>query len=407
MGWLGLDDTDSLTEGCTTYSFHLLLESLPRSVTVLSPRLVRLWPFAQHRTRGNAAVAVELLVEDEDELLHHLENFWLNHLLPIKGKISPSEHDDRVQYPADPGMVWFSSKQPTEEFYTLAVQSEVDLIQVPIADRSWGGQGRIGATAAIAWRQKRCTWEAIAWREENRHGQLKREVCEQALTFVDSMPSTFLSRDPRKGTGLVAPRGPCPVLFGVRARDSNSALEAGNKLLAAELTEPAVGLRVFVTNQATDDHLSHSQKATVTQVEILNRGNCVITTENGKWLAFAESGSVKKLAQWLQPGDVVEGYGLSPEFGVLHLEKLRVVSAYPNQQRPMCSECSVRMKSMGKGQGCRCPKCKHRTDDTWDSIARIPPAHSWVQPPDDARRHLARPLEWGDSTDSSSFMGNQ
>lgn len=407
MGWLGLDDTDSLTEGCTTYSFHLLLESLPRSVTVLSPRLVRLWPFAQHRTRGNAAVAVELLVEDEAELLHHLENFWLNHLLPIKGKISPSEHDDRVQYPADPGMVWFSSKQPTEEFYTLAVQSEVDLIQVPIADRSWGGQGRIGATAAIAWRQKRCTWEAIAWREENRHGQLKREVCEQALTFVDSMPSTFLSRDPRKGTGLVAPRGPCPVLFGVRARDSNSALEAGNKLLAAELTEPAVGLRVFVTNQATDDHLSHSQKATVTQVEILNRGNCVITTENGKWLAFAESGSVKKLAQWLQPGDVVEGYGLSPEFGVLHLEKLRVVSAYPNQQRPMCSECSVRMKSMGKGQGCRCPKCKHRTDDTWDSIARIPPAHSWVQPPDDARRHLARPLEWGDSTDSSSFMGNQ
>ena len=407
MGWLGLDDTDSLTEGCTTYSFHLLLESLPRSVTVLSPRLVRLWPFAQHRTRGNAAVAVELLVEDEDELLHHLEDFWLNHLLPIKGKISPSEHDDRVQYPADPGMVWFSSKQPTEEFYTLAVQSEVDLIQVPIADRSWGGQGRIGATAAIAWRQKRCTWEAIAWREENRHGQLKREVCEQALTFVDSMPSTFLSRDPRKGTGLVAPRGPCPVLFGVRARDSNSALEAGNKLLAAELTEPAVGLRVFVTNQATDDHLSHSQKATVTQVEILNRGNCVITTENGKWLAFAESGSVKKLAQWLQPGDVVEGYGLSPEFGVLHLEKLRVVSAYPNQQRPMCSECSVRMKSMGKGQGCRCPKCKHRTDDTWDSIARIPPAHSWVQPPDDARRHLARPLEWGDSTDSSSFMGNQ
>lgn len=407
MGWLGLDDTDSLTEGCTTYSFHLLLESLPRSVTVLSPRLVRLWPFAQHRTRGNAAVAVELLVEDEAELLHHLEDFWLNHLLPIKGKISPSEHDDRVQYPADPGMVWFSSKQPTEEFYTLAVQSEVDLIQVPIADRSWGGQGRIGATAAIAWRQKRCTWEAIAWREENRHGQLKREVCEQALTFVDSMPSTFLSRDPRKGTGLVAPRGPCPVLFGVRARDSNSALEAGNKLLAAELTEPAVGLRVFVTNQATDDHLSHSQKATVTQVEILNRGNCVITTENGKWLAFAESGSVKKLAQWLQPGDVVEGYGLSPEFGVLHLEKLRVVSAYPNQQRPMCSECSVRMKSMGKGQGCRCPKCKHRTDDTWDSIARIPPVHSWVQPPDDARRHLARPLEWGDSTDSSSFMGNQ
>jgi tRNA(Ile2)-agmatinylcytidine synthase len=407
MGWLGLDDTDSLMEGCTTYSFHLLLESLPTSVTVVSPRLVRLWPFAQHRTRGNAAVAVELLVEDEVEFIQYLEVFWNDHLLPTKGKISPSQHDDREQYPADPGMVWFSSQQPAEEFYTLAVQSEVDLTQVPTADRSWGGQGRIGATAAIAWRQKRCTWEAIAWREINRHGQLERAVCEQALTLVDSMPSTFLSRDPRKGTGLVAPRGPCPVLFGVRARDSTSALEAGSKLLAAESTESTVGMRVFVTNQATDDHLSHSQKATVAHVEILSRGNCVITTESGKWLAFAESGSVKKLAQWLQPGDVIEGYGLSPEFGVLHLEKLRVVSAHPTQHRPMCGECSVRMKSMGKGQGCRCPKCKQRTDDAWDSVARIPPAESWVQPPVDARRHLARPLEWEDSTDSSSFMGNQ
>ena len=407
MGWLGLDDTDSLKEGCTTYSFHLLLESLPSSVTILSPRLVRLWPFAQHRTRGNAAVAVELHVEDEDELLTYLEHFWRENLLPAKGKISPSKHDARTQYPADPGMVWFSTEQPDEEFYTMAVQSEVHLNEVPAADRSWGGQGRIGATAAIAWRQNSSTWEAIAWREPIRHGQNKRTVCEQTLAFIDSMPSTFLSRDPRKGTGLVAPRGPCPVLFGVRARDANSALEAGNRLLSAELTESAVGLRVFVTNQATDDHLSQSQQATVAHVEILSRGNCVLTTESGKWLAFAESGSVKKLAQWLQPGDVIEGFGLSPEFGVMHLEKLRILSAYPNQQRPMCGECSVRMKSMGKGQGCRCPKCKQRTGDAWVSLPRIPPYTSWVQPPVDARRHLARPLEWMDSADSSAFMGNQ
>ena len=398
MGWLGLDDTDSLKEGCTTYSFHLLLESLPSSVIVLSPRLVRLWPFAQHRTRGNAAVAVELDVQDEKEFLNHLDRFWMEHLLPVKGIFSPSEHDDRAQYPADPGMVWFSGEQPDEQFYTMAVQSEVDLSQVPTADRSWGGQGRIGATAAVAWRQNRTTWEAIAWREPQRHGQNQRAVCVQTLALIDSMPSTFLSRDPRKGTGLVAPRGPCPVLFGVRARDASAARDAGEQLLAAEFTESAVGLRVFVTNQATDDHLSDSQQATVKHVEILNRGNCVLTTEHGKWLAFAESGSVKILAQWLQPGDQIEGLGLSPEFGVFHLEKLRLLSARPKQQRPMCDECSVRMKSMGKDQGCRCPKCKQRTEDTWDSIPRIPPFPSWVQPPVDARRHLAQPLEWVDST---------
>ncbi len=396
MGWLGLDDTDSLKEGCTTYTFHLLLESLPPSVTVVSPRLVRLWPFAQHRTRGNAAVGVELIVDDEQELLKHLDTYWNQHILPIKGNISPSEHDDRTQYPADPGMVWFSSHQPDESFYTQAVQSEVKLEQVPQADHSWGGQGRIGATAAIAWRQQRITWEAIAWRQPNRHGQKTRQVCDHTLTLVDSMPSTFLSRDPRRGTGLIAPRGPCPVLFGLRARDEESAFEAGKQLLAAELTESAVGWRLFVTNQATDDHLSQSIQATVADVDILSRGNCVITTESGKWLAFAESGSVKKLAQWLRPGDIIEGNGLSPEFGVLHLEKLRLISAHPNQKRPICENCSTRMKSMGKEQGCRCPKCKQRTNDAWTTTPRIPPFPSWVQPPMDSRRHLARPIEWED-----------
>ena len=396
MGWLGLDDTDSLKEGCTTYSFHLLLESLPDSVTIKTPRLVRLWPFAQHRTRGNAAVAVELETEDESLLLEHLDNYWLTHLMPLKGNVSSSEHDDRTQYPADPGMVWFSNSQVDQSFYTKAVQAEVRLDEVPKADRSWGGQGRIGATAAVAWHGMKKTWEAIAWRPVIRHGQTERSVCEKTLRLVDALPATFLSRDPRKGTGMVAPRGPCPVLFGLRARDEKSARDAAQTLLSAELTEPSIGLRTFATNQASDDHLGEPLQGTIADVEILNRGHCVLTTEHGKWFAFAESGSVKKLAQWFQPGDVVLGMGLSPEFGIMHLEKLCVVSTVPNQQRPLCKECGVRMKSMGRGQGCRCPKCKRRIEDMWSTTPRIPPYDSWVQPPADARRHLARPLEWTD-----------
>lgn len=396
MGWLGLDDTDSLKEGCTTYSFHLLLESLPDSVTIKTPRLVRLWPFAQHRTRGNAAVAVELETEDESLLLEHLDNYWHTYLMPLKGNVSSSEHDDRTQYPADPGMVWFSNSQVDESFYTKAVQAEVRLDEVPPADRSWGGQGRIGATAAVAWHGMKQTWEAIAWRPVIRHGQTERSVCEKTLRLVDALPATFLSRDPRKGTGMVAPRGPCPVLFGLRARDEMSARDAAQTLLSAELTEPSIGLRTFATNQASDDHLGEPLQGSIADVEILNRGHCVLTTEHGKWFAFAESGSVKKLAQWLQPGDVVLGMGLSPEFGIMHLEKLCVVSTVPHQQRPLCKECGVRMKSMGRGQGCRCPKCKRRIEDMWSTTPRIPPYDSWVQPPADARRHLARPLEWTD-----------
>ena len=97
MGWLGLDDTDSLEQGCTTYTFHLLLEGLPDSVQISTPKLVRLWPFAQQRTRGNAAVAVELKTEDEEQLLAYLETFWKQNIVPLAGRLSESNHDVRQQ----------------------------------------------------------------------------------------------------------------------------------------------------------------------------------------------------------------------------------------------------------------------------------------------------------------------
>ena len=63
-----MDDTDSLQGGCTTEVMFQLLEQLPEHVEVLHTRLVRLWPFAQQRTRGNAAVAAELKTENTTAL---------------------------------------------------------------------------------------------------------------------------------------------------------------------------------------------------------------------------------------------------------------------------------------------------------------------------------------------------
>ena len=63
MGWLGLDDTDHLGGGCTTWTLHHLISSLPAGVSVQGdPCLVRLYPMTRARTRGNAALAVELNV---------------------------------------------------------------------------------------------------------------------------------------------------------------------------------------------------------------------------------------------------------------------------------------------------------------------------------------------------------
>ena len=57
--WIGLDDTDEREHGCTTYDFNDLLNTLTKSdIQIGDARLVRLWPFAPQRTRGNAALSI-------------------------------------------------------------------------------------------------------------------------------------------------------------------------------------------------------------------------------------------------------------------------------------------------------------------------------------------------------------
>jgi|TARA_B100001741_G_scaffold311056_1_gene311475 tRNA(Ile2)-agmatinylcytidine synthase len=368
--WLGLDDTDSLEGGCTTLVFHELLNSLPCDHG--EPRLTRLWPFAAQRTRGNASLSVEIYADDS--IVEWLDEYWKENILPLKGMKSESTHSQRKQYPSDPGMTLFD-EQPSEDYYWKAVRGEVGLLEGGI---QWGGNGRIGAAASCAWRPQKATWEGIAWRKGI------REVSDEALIIVEKMDETFLCRDPRTNRGLIAPRGPCPVMFGVRATSRETAKKATQILV--EGSAETIGNRVFATNQASGDHIESTIKLTIETKEMLQGGHVIL---NGNCLAFNESGDVNKIAQWLEIGDEIEFLGLQFE-GNYHLEAIRVISS-SSSKRPMC-ECGTRMKSMGKGQGVRCPKCKARSDELWSNEERVPPFRGWVQPPADKRRHLAKTL---------------
>ena len=57
--WIGLDDTDTANYGCTTATFDDLINSISHlpDFKILERRLVRLWPFAERRTRGNGALS--------------------------------------------------------------------------------------------------------------------------------------------------------------------------------------------------------------------------------------------------------------------------------------------------------------------------------------------------------------
>jgi tRNA(Ile2)-agmatinylcytidine synthase len=134
----------------------------------------------------------------------------------------------------------------------------------------------------------------------------------------------------------------------------------------------------------------------VEEIEVHSqRKHARIQTSDGIWVSFGEGGPVNQLSRWLNKGDLVEMKGLKSDDGTFHLEQLRVVSWNArNKQRPLCSVCNVRMKSMGRDQGVRCPKCKLRQDDTWDDVPSEPPFLDWVEPPVSSRRHLARPLDF-------------
>ena len=394
-----MDDTDSLQGGCTTEVLFQLIQALPHGVTVGQVRLVRLWPFAQQRTRGNAAVAVELISEDQDGLLDFLGQYWVSNILPLKGIVESSQHSEREQYPSDPGMVWFSEPISDSNIYREGLRRELSLQQLPNPTKSWGGHGRIGATLAILWPGEKSTFEAIAWRETSRNKL--RELDEHAIQHIDQMEGTFLCRDERLGNSLLAPRGSSPVLFGIRAWTREAAEEALELLLSAPKTEPAVGALVFETNQATNDHLSKSMMVKVENIEILRGGHTVMHASNKRYLAFKESGQIAKICQQLRAGDIIECKGLMSPDQSIHIEFLKIHELVAKQRRPSCPTCDKSMSSMGKNQGLRCKKCGYKTDDCWEETSRSLPLNQWIQPPPSSRRHLAKPLD-----DSPTIQNN-
>ena len=61
--YIGVDDTDSPDGMCTTYlASQIINEFKENGIELVDyPRLIRLNPFARHKTRGNGGVALKIL----------------------------------------------------------------------------------------------------------------------------------------------------------------------------------------------------------------------------------------------------------------------------------------------------------------------------------------------------------
>ena len=223
---LGLDDTDHVDEGCTTSSFDELLSEIQEAMNcdIIERRLVRLWPFAERRTRGNGALGAIIDIPDKDEvLLEKICNDWFDRLLTKVAGYPPSK------IPAAPCLVISFDKAP-EHWYWDAVRGYVNPENILREAGNTGTilllkneiSGVVGACAAISWESNpHSSWELIAWRDDSSLGS-ERRVSPRSVSQLESLfPGTFLNRDPTKGKGLIAPRTPCPVLYGIRGSSSS------------------------------------------------------------------------------------------------------------------------------------------------------------------------------------------
>jgi len=380
---IGFDDTDSTRKGCTTYIATLLVEKLKKmgASFIDYPNLIRLNPNVPWKTRGNGALCIRAKFNPNNEA--KIKEVVIN---------TVEEYADLEFRGTDPGIVFFTkAKIPREvaKFSKNAITGIVTLREALKLIKKFKaeavgfkkGRGIIGGLAAIGETfDDDFTYEILAYRIPENYG-LKRRVSEASIFEMDkaTLPYTFNNVDMEKHRIIITPRGPDPILFGIRGETAETVKKAFEIVKPLEPVERWV---IFRTNQGTDAHLKKVQKLSqirpynpviakgivFTNPKIIPRRHVFfsIKDESGQveCAAYEPTGALRKTAIKLVVGDHVEVYGgvRKPSGDIpltINLEKIRLLKLAPkiSYQNPMCPKCGRRLKSMGKGQGFRCKKC--------------------------------------------------
>lgn len=417
---IGIDDTDSPRMGCTTYVASLLVKELQIvGVSFIDyPNLVRLNPNVPWKTRGNGALCLRFKCDAAE--VGEIEETAVN----IVEKNSDLDHEG-----TEPGLVFFVEDRISKEltaFAKQAIQSIVkmknalNLIKVhkAVAVGFKTGRGIIGALAAIGETLRDDhTYELITYRMPSNRGTLRRVDTESVFRMNQkTKPLTFNNVDPKKRRILITPRGPDPILYGVRGQTASIVKKA---LQTIKCDEPIERWTIFRTNHGTDAHLRM-----VPSIQEIQAYNPVIvrgSVSKSPWVvpkrhvifaindatgqidcaAYEPTGDLRKRAAELIVGDVIDAYGgvrpASRENPItLNLEKIRVISLAQKLafQNPLCPNCGKRMESMGVKQGFRCDRCGFHSREIMKSMLRVGRSLRktlYITSPR-SQRHLTKPL---------------
>jgi tRNA(Ile2)-agmatinylcytidine synthase len=380
---IGFDDTDSTTKGCTTYVAALLVEKLEKlSARFIDyPNLIRLNPNVPWKTRGNGALCLRIRYNDSAEE-------------KIKETVTGTveEYSDLGSRGTDPGIVFFEKAKIPREIKKFAHKTITGVVSLEDAMTLLNrfkaeavgfknGRGIIGALAAVGEILERDhTYEVIAYRVPKNYGT-KRKVDEHSIFEMDkaTAPYTFNNVDTEKKRVIITPRGPDPILFGIRGESLEIVKKAFEMVKPLEPVERWV---IFRTNQGTDFHLKRVEKlgqirpyspvivrgAVSANPKIVPRRHVIFSIKDESkevdCAAYEPTGALRRAAKELIIEDQVEVCGgvRAPSQNrplTINLEKFRVLKLAPRTvyQNPVCPKCGKRLKSMGRNQGFRCEKC--------------------------------------------------
>ena len=408
---IGIDDTDSKKGMCTTYIAAVLMDKLRVYGTIKEyPLLIRLNPNIRYKTRGNAAIALQLELKN---------SMYISHVKELVSKMVENMavlSDENT----NPGIVFIEqvSEKLVKCLRNFSMHAVQDVLNIKEAidvlesnNIEYVGfknkRGIIGATAAAGFVLTGLpdfTYELIAYRERKRWG-MPRNIDEDSVYQAHAVtyPNTWDTVDLENRRIVCAPHSPDPILLGIRGNSETAVRYAFSKIRC----EPIERCVVYKTNQNTDMHLIHARIKDVKQCRsyILNgmvctsprtiKGGHVIfeITENGASLsciAFEPTKGFRNIIRQLRIGDHVTVYG-SVKDTSLNLEKINITSLNPYILRnPVC--CGKRMKSMGKGKGYRCEKCGAVKHNQMKQIIHRDISLGLYEVPPSARRHLSKPI---------------
>ena len=417
LAHLGIDDTDSPRGGCTTYVAALMVEELYKMGVefVDYPSLIRLNPNAPWKTRGNGAVCLRFYCRED----------LLDEVVAMAARLVEAEADLGDEN-THPGVALHVGKVPIslKLFAKRAIRGIVSLDEALRLCAKHGiralgfklGRGIIGALAAIGETLSGDhTYELLAYRVPEMRGK-PRAVSEESVIKMDeaTRPLTFNNYDYEEERILITPRGPDPVLLGIRGESPSIVLKAFRML---EVGEPIERWVIFRTNQGTDAHLAHRLVRELkphmpaiirgyvsSPPTMIHGGHVIFRLSDGSGevdcAAYWPSGRLAKVASLLWPGDLVEvagGVKLGPGGRLtLNVEKLRIIKLARKAiaMNPHCPACGKRMKSMGANKGFRCPKCGFRDPGARKVLVEVPREvkPGLYLPPPRSQRHLTKPL---------------